>query len=202
MKKKRDALLEVLKKEQARLADFLTLRDIAAVALTAKRYYLLLTPVVNALRLDRAPPKAVEKTARKAKKEKQQEESSGPREQTEVTVDKVPLHKFAKSGRGAQDWTRIDELPFENEYLSRKLESKAFVFYRNRDTGELLFVSRSMVDPALNYNRGGFGEDFVTADLYEHFYEEGQAQLDFSSMEAILRRQKELLQKTTLKKEE
>lgn len=78
MKKKRDTLLEVLKKEQVRLTDFLTLRDIAAVALAAKRYYLLLTPVVNALRLDRVSPKIAEKTARKAKKDKQKEESSTP----------------------------------------------------------------------------------------------------------------------------
>ena len=48
-----------------------------------------------------------------------------------------------------------------------------------------------MVDPSLNYNKGGFGEDFVKENIYEHFYEEGQvANQDFSSMEAILKRQK------------
>jgi hypothetical protein len=78
MIKKRDALLEALRKEQTRLTDFLTLSDIAAIALAAKRYYLLLTPVVNALRLDRVQPKAVEKSARKTKKEKQREESNSP----------------------------------------------------------------------------------------------------------------------------
>lgn len=48
-----------------------------------------------------------------------------------------------------------------------------------------------MVDPSLNYNKGGFGEDFIQNDLYQHFYEENQiGQQDFSSMEAILKRQK------------
>jgi len=60
-----------------------------------------------------------------------------------------------------------------------------------------------MVDPNLNYNKGGFGEDFVNSKLYEHIYAEGQTtEMDFSSMEAILKRQKENLEKIQLKKEE
>ena len=30
-----------------------------------------------------------------------------------------------------------------------------------------------MVDPNLNYNKGGFGEDFINSNLYEHIYNEG-----------------------------
>jgi hypothetical protein len=40
-----------------------------------------------------------------------------------------------------------------------------------------------MVDPNLNYNKGGFGEDFINTKIYEHLYSEGQiSEQDFSSM--------------------
>ena len=41
-------------------------------------------------------------------------------------------------------------------------------------TGQIVYINRSMVDPNLNYNKGGFGEDFINNNIYEHLYEEGQ----------------------------
>jgi hypothetical protein len=58
-----------------------------------------------------------------------------------------------------------------------------------------------MVDPSLNYNKGGFGQSFISNTLYEHIFTEGQvAEQDFSSMEAILKRQREILEKIELRK--
>jgi hypothetical protein len=91
-------------------------------------------------------------------------------------------------------WKRIDKLEPYNSYLNKKLENRTVVFYRNEDTNELIFINRSIVDPTLNYNKGGFGDSFITNTLYEHIFTEGKVnEQDFSSMETILKRQKELL---------
>lgn len=59
-----------------------------------------------------------------------------------------------------------------------------------------------MVDPNLNYNKGGFGEDFIN-NLYEHIYNEGTlTEYDLASQENLLKRQKEILNKINIKKEE
>lgn len=62
------------------------------------------------------------------------------------------------------------------------MESKGVIFYKNQETNELIFINRSMVDPNLNYNKGGFGEDFLSNSIYEHIFTEGQvSENDFSS---------------------
>lgn len=53
-------------------------------------------------------------------------------------------------------WTKINKIPFKNAYLEGKLESGAIFFYQNTKTGKIIFINRSLVDPNLNYNRGGF----------------------------------------------
>ena len=70
-----------------------------------------------------------------------------------------------------QNWVKIDKLDFQNDYLNKKIENKTSIFYRNEKSGEIIFINRSIVDPSLNYNKGGFGEDFLTNDIYGHFYE-------------------------------
>jgi hypothetical protein len=58
MIKRKDQLLEVLKKEeQLHLTDFLTLQDLAILSISSKKYCLLLTPLLSALREDRVPAK-------------------------------------------------------------------------------------------------------------------------------------------------
>lgn len=78
----------------------------------------------------------------------------------EVDIEKVPLHKFAKmqlARKEGESWIRVDELKLSNDFLLKKLESRTVVFYENSVTGELIYINRSMVDPNLNYNKGGFG---------------------------------------------
>jgi hypothetical protein len=68
----------------------------------------------------------------------------------------------------------VDQLELANSYLAKKLESKICIFYRNSVTQELIFLNRSLLDPNLNYNKGGFGQDFLPTQLYEHMFAEGQ----------------------------
>lgn len=203
--KKRDSLLEVIRKEKEfGVLAFLQPQDLLALALLSKKYYAQLVAALEGQRLDaQQTAKQPRSKPQKGRAGKARPELELPAE-TEVEIEKVPLHKFGKRWeRGAGEWRRVEQLEPFNSYLAKKLDGRAHVFYRNSSTNELVFLNRSLVDPALNYNKGGFGEDFLPSALYEHIFTEGQvAEQDFSSMEAILKRQREILQKIEAKKEE
>jgi hypothetical protein len=171
MLKKKDQLLEILKKEDKyHLTQYLDIIDIATLSTVSKRYYVQLVPMVHAFKLDQEVEQTSNKPKNKPKKQKQKEEATDLEPQTEVEIEKVPLSKFRKYKFAGSSWAKVEQLDFRNDYLAKKMESRTVVFYRNLDSGELIFVNRSMVDPTLNYNKGGFGEDFVTNDIYQHFY--------------------------------
>lgn len=88
----------------------------------------------------------------------------------EVEIEKVPLHKFIKMQKYQKQWVKVDQLDIQNDYLSKKMESNTVLFYKQPDTNALIYINRSLVDPALNYNKGGFGDDFVNESIYSHFY--------------------------------
>lgn len=97
------------------------------------------------------------------------------------------------------DWVKIDQLPYENSYLQKKKENGVAFFYQNKQTAEMFFVNRSMVDPNLNYSHGGFQDDepFYEDDMFDSLNE-----IDFSSQEALKNRQKEVIARIEKKKEE
>lgn len=69
----------------------------------------------------------------------------------------------------------------------------AHFFYQNVDTGEILFLYRALVDPNLNYNQGGFDEDLLDEEktqMYSQMFEGDVGDLDFTSPEALMLRQK------------
>lgn len=88
--------------------------------------------------------------------------------ETQVDIVKMPLHKFAKKQEksNSNNWKRVEKLDIYNSYLAKKIENKSAIFYKNEDTGELIFINRSIVDPTLNYNKGGFGDSFISNTLY------------------------------------
>lgn len=77
---------------------------------------------------------------------------------TTFDVVKTNVNKCMQELADGQ-WLRIYEIPFHNEYLENKLVSGSVFFYKNQKSGKLAFINRSLVDPNLNYNRGGFNSD-------------------------------------------
>ena len=71
----------------------------------------------------------------------------------------MPIFKFYKTQgeKSFRNWKKVDQIDIQNSYLTKKLESKTVIFYQNENTKELMFLNRSIVDPSLNYNKGGFG---------------------------------------------
>lgn len=171
-----------------------------------------LFPLINEIKLnnEQANKQGKIKTANKKGKNKGNGEAKietvNGLPEIEVDVDKIPIHKFAKTINlgGINKWKRVEQLDFVNDYLNKKIENRTAIFFRNEETNQLIYMNRSYVDPNLNYNKGGFGEDFINnSDLYEHIFTEGQVnEQDFSSKEAILKRQKEILEKIEIKKEQ
>ena len=65
----------------------------------------------------------------------------------------------AKKEFNKGEWNKIQELPFDNAYLQKKMENGIAFFYQNNKTEEIVFINRSLVDPNLAYNHGGFQAD-------------------------------------------
>jgi hypothetical protein len=81
-------------------------------------------------------------------------------------------------------WVKITELPYYNEYLQSKLSSSSVFFYRNVESNKILFINRSLVDPNLNYNQGGFNsdlEDEMKTNMYAEMFDGEFNDLDFVS---------------------
>lgn len=143
--------------------------DLLNLALTSKKLYLLMNPYLSARGLDEAmntkqtgknkKNQSMEKE--KAKKKNKDKKQKSPRNNntTEVEVDvaRVPLTK-CQTTFSIENWKKIDVLPedFNSSYLQKKIDSGATFFYMNQDTSQLVYINRSLVDPKLNYNQGGF----------------------------------------------
>ena len=71
MFKKKDQLLEIIKKdEQCHLTRFLEADELLSLALSNKRYYLTLMPILSAYQLDEQATNTRIKTKNKPKKQK------------------------------------------------------------------------------------------------------------------------------------
>ena len=68
-----------------------------------------------------------------------------------------------------------------------------------------MFLNRSLVDPKLNYNQGGFDGDLVGEEktqMYAEMFEGEISEIDFTSQEALMARQKQMLSNIEQKREE
>ncbi len=83
--------------------------------------------------------------------------------------------------------------------MQKKFDSKCYIFYKNKETKDLVYLNRTMIDPALDFEKGSFN-DQLDEDIYEHMYEESEVELDFSSREVLLKRHKEMLEKISKRK--
>lgn len=71
-----------------------------------------------------------------------------------------------------EQWQQIKTAPFNNSYLRKKFGTGTNIIFENQVTKEVLCLNRSIVDPTLNYNKGGFDMDKDLFDNdYEHLYE-------------------------------
>ena len=104
-------------------------------------------------------PKSQKPEKQKTKEKKQPKQIvQGNKAQIEVEIEKMSIWK-AKKQLDKGEWKKIQELPFENAYLQKKIENGVSFFYQNIQTEEIAFINRSLVDPNLNYNQGGFQND-------------------------------------------
>lgn len=68
-----------------------------------------------------------------------------------------------------------------------------------------MYLNRSLVDPKLNYNQGGFDGDLVGEEktqMYAEMFEGEISEIDFTSQEALIARQKQMLSNIEQKREE
>ena len=50
-----------------------------------------------------------------------------------------------------EEWQKIDELPIQNSYLQKKVQTRTSIFFQNKLTNRLIFINRSMIDPNLDF---------------------------------------------------
>ncbi|EAR92408.1 hypothetical protein TTHERM_00085060 (macronuclear) [Tetrahymena thermophila SB210] len=106
-----------------------------------------------------------------------------------------------------KNWNFINE---SDEQYVKKIKSDKFIkeynnlFFKNKQYNDILFINRSIIDPSLNYQESDFDEDEFEQTKYQELYQ-GQEfssdNYDFSNMQSLLSRQKQIIQKMNKKEQ-